>query len=152
MDWRSADALLSDVTEIIELAEKELLKDSRYGDLFALVNFSYIKWGNTEIDDSNGETTCFCAYVREIWEKIYNEGAEVFPHSKMLPFFFESLDDKVVDYMEDSIYNFLISHFKEPDELAAKEKFLLDKMRSVREEIKTNNFRQYHLYVLEVRF
>lgn len=149
VDWRSADALLSDVMEIIDLAKEELLRASLYEDLFSLVNYAYITWGNIDIDDSNGETTYFCAYIREVWDLIYNEGSEIFPHSKMLPFFFESLDDKVVVFMEDSLYSFLLVHFKEPDELAAKERFLSDKMASVREEVKTNNFRQYHLYVLE---
>ena len=86
VDWRSADALLSDVMEIIDLAKEELLRASLYEDLFSLVNYAYITWGNIDIDDSNGETTCFCAYIREVWDLIYNEGSEIFPHSKMLLF------------------------------------------------------------------
>ena len=94
---------------------------NRYEDLFKLCNWTYVKWSNTDKDDSNGETQDFCACVYAIWETIYNDGEQFLAHNKMLDTLLEHLDGRVYDYMEDTIYDFVLRHFKSEEELAKKE-------------------------------
>ena len=108
-----------------------------------------MKWSNTDKDDSNGETQDFCACAYAIWETIYNEGEQFFPHNKMLDTLLEHLDGRVYDYMEDTIYDFVLRHFKSEEELAKKERFLLNTMENLKRQIPENDILKYSLYVKE---
>ncbi len=148
-DWRDCGRLCMDVTTGLERAAEELQIKKRYADLFALANWTYVKWCNTDMDDSNGETLEFCACVFAIWEIIYEDGEEYVPHNVMLETLLGHLDGRVYDYMEEGIYNFVLKHFKTEKELVRKEQFLLRVMDDIKQQIPERDSLQYSLYVIE---
>ncbi len=144
-DWRDCGGLCMDVTEGLEGAKEGLCAENRYADLFELCNWTYVKWGNTDKDDSNGETQDFCACVYDIWETIYIEEEHGLSHERMLDIFLKHLDGRLIDYMEDGIYDFILKHFKSEDELFKKEQFLLKVMDDLRKQIPENDILEYSL-------
>ena len=148
-DWRDCGGLCMDVTEGLEGAKEGLCSENRYADLFSLCNWTYVKWGNTDKDDSNGETQEFCACVYDIWETIYLNGEAYLSHDKMLETLLEHLDGRVFDYMEDEIYDFILKHFKTEEQLVRKENFLLGVMDEIKRQIPERDVLQYSLYVKE---
>ena len=148
-DWRDCGRLYMDVTDGLEAAKEALCAENRYEDLFALCNWTYVKWCNIDKDDSGGETQSFCASVYEIWETIYRDGEQDLSHSKMLDTLLEHLDGSVYDYMEDAIYDFILNHFKSKEELLKKEQFLLNVMEDIKQQIPDKDVMKYDLYVKE---
>jgi len=148
-DWRDCGSLYIDVTDTLTGAGDGLCEEGRYSDLFKLCNWTYMKWSNTDKDDSNGETQDFCACVYELWELIYKDGEKDISHTKMLDGFFELLNGKVIDYMEDEIYDFILDHFKTDEELDRKEKFLKNVMDDLKSRIPENEILEYTLRVKE---
>lgn len=149
VEWRRTRSLLSDTVCALETARDELCAEKRYEDLFSLTCRTYIKWGNTDKDDSGGETSEFCAFVCSIWEKIYEEGTERLSHDRMLEKFLKLLEGKVGDYMEDVVYDFILGRFKSEKQLARKDAFLLKVMEDLRQKINENSIYKYSLYVKE---
>lgn len=148
-DWRDCGGLCMDVIEGLEGAKEGLCAENRYANLFDLCNWTYVKWSNTDKDDSNGETQDFCAYVYDIWETVYTEGEQSLSHKQMLDILLEHLGGRVYDYMEDEIYDFILKHFKSEDELAKKEQFLLKVMDDLRHQIPEKEILQYSLHEKE---
>lgn len=149
VDWRDCGDLCMDVIEGLEEAKEELYAENRYADLFDLCNWTYVKWSNTDKDDSNGETQAFCACVYDIWETVYTEGEQSLSHKQMLDILLEHLDGRVFDYMEDEIYDFILKHFKSEDELVKKKQFLLKAMDDLRRQIPEKEILQYSLRAKE---
>lgn len=148
-DWRDCGDLCMDVIEGLEEAKEWLCAENRYANLFDLCNWTYVKWSNTDKDDSNGETQDFCACVYDIWETVYTEGEQSLSHKQMLDILLEHLDGRVFDYMEDEIYDFILKHFKSEDELVKKKQFLLKVMDDLRRQIPEKEILQYSLHVKE---
>ena len=149
VDWRDCGDLCMDVIEGLEGAKEGLCAENRYADLFDLCNWTYVKWSNTDKDDSNGETQDFCACVYDIWETVYTEGEQSLSHKQMLDILLEHLDGRAFDYMEDEIYDFILKHFKSEDELVKKKQFLLKVMDDLRRQISEKEILQYSLHVKE---
>lgn len=148
-DWRDCGDLCMDVIEGLEEAKEGLCAENRYANLFDLCNWTYVKWSNTDKDDSNGETQDFCACVYDIWETVYTEGEQSLSHKQMLDILLEHLDGRVFDCMEDEIYDFILKHFKSEDELVKKKQFLLKVMDDLRRQIPEKEILQYSLHVKE---
>lgn len=148
-DWRDCGGLCMDVIESLEIAKEGLCAENRYADLLDLCNWTYVKWSNTDKDDSSGETQDFCACVYDIWETVYTEGEQSFSHKQMLDKLLEHLDGRVFDYMEDEIYDFILKHFKSEDELVKKKQFLLKVMDDLRRQIPGKEILQYSLHEKE---
>ena len=51
-DWRDCGGLCTDVIESLEIAKEGLCAENRYADLLDLCNWTYVKWSNTDKDDS----------------------------------------------------------------------------------------------------
>jgi hypothetical protein len=149
VEWHRTRSLLSDTISSLETAKDELCAQKRYEDLFSLACWTYIKWGNTDKDDSGGETSEFCACIYSIWERIYEEGMERLSHDRMLEKFLKLLEGKVRDYMEDTVYDFILGRFKNEKQLARKDAFLLKVMEDLRQKMKENSTYKYSLYVKE---
>ena len=147
-DWRNCGYLYRDVTDGLETAREMLCEEGRYADLFALCNWTFVKWERTEKDDSNGETQDFCACVYDIWETIYRDGEQSISHTRMLNTLLKHLDGRITD-LEDIIYDFILDHFKSKNELARKEAFLLQVMDDLKKQCLENDVRKYSLYVIE---
>ena len=148
-DWRDCGRLCMDVMSGLSGAKDTLCAENRYQDLFDLCNWCYIKWSNTDKDDSNGETQDFCSCVYDIWETIYRDGEQSLSHEQMLDTLLKHLDGRVYDYMEDTIYDFILQHFKNESELAKKEQFLLKVMEDLKSQIPDNDIVKYSLCVKE---
>ena len=58
-DWRDCGELCMDVVYNLERAKEELCAESRYDDLFTLCNWTYVKWGRTDKDDSSRIVRCW---------------------------------------------------------------------------------------------
>lgn len=148
-NWRDCGSLCRDVIDGLETARNELCEEERYADLFALCNWTCVKWSRTDKDDSGGETQDFCACVYDIWETIYQDGEQSISHIRMLNTLLKHLEGRVLDYMEDIIYDFILDHFKSEAELARKETFLLQEMESLNKQSSENEVLKYSLYVKE---
>ena len=124
-DWRMCGSLCMDSCNFLSDAAATLSEEGRYDDLFEITNRCYIKWSDTDKDDSNGETQNFCANIQENWTLVYEKGQDAISHAQMQKWFMEQLEDHtVIDYMEDDLYDFLLKHFKEKDELILKKEML----------------------------
>ncbi len=142
-DWRQCGSLEMDICSFLDEVCRTLSDEGRYGDLFDITNFAYTKWSDTDKDDSNGETQSFCQTVQGIWNTICEEGQADISHGKMLKWFIATLEKhSVIDYMEDGLYDFILKHFYEPDELQAK-KTLLERV------ISASDTNKYGISVLE---
>lgn len=130
-DWRQCGSLCMDVCDFLKNASDALSAEARYADLFEITNRCYLKWSSTDKDDSNGETQNFCASVQENWSIVYDKGEEDISHGVMLKWFMEQLEGHtVIDYMEDDLYDFLLKHFKDENELVMKKEMLQKVMES----------------------
>ena len=124
-DWRQCGSLCMDVCNFLEDSADALSGEGRYADLFEITNRCYMKWSDTDKDDSNGETQNFCAYVLDNWSLVYDKGQADITHAQMQKWFMEQLEGHtVIDYMEDDLYHFLLKHFKNEDELNLKKAML----------------------------
>jgi len=142
-DWRQCGSLCMDTCNFLADAADALGREGRYADLFEITNRCYMKWSDTDKDDSNGETQGFCASVQENWALVYDKGQDDISHAQMQKWFMEQLEGHtVIDYMEDDLYHFLLGHFKEADELAMK-KTMLEKV------MKASNTSKYSVLVLQ---
>lgn len=127
-DWRQCGSLCMDTCNFLADAADALSQEGRYTDLFEITNRCYMKWSDTDKDDSNGETQNFCACVQDNWALVYDNGQSDISHDKMQKWFMDQLEGHtVIDYMEDDLYDFLLKHFKEADELALK-KAMIEKV------------------------
>lgn len=149
VDWRYCGRLCTDVTDALEDAKEGLCAEERYEELFKLCNWAYVKWSKTNKDDSNGETQFFCKCISDIWEAVYIDGEQSVSHKKMLDTLLKHLDGRLIDYMEDDIYDFVLNHFKTKEELAKKEQFLLTLMDKLKKQIPEKEIVQYTLNVIE---
>lgn len=124
-DWRQCGDLCMDICTFLENAADALGREGRYADLFDITNQCYMKWSSTDKDDSNGETQGFCISIQGNWALVYENGEDAVSHDKMQKWFMDQLEGHtVIDYMEDDLYDFLLKHFKEDDELLLKKAML----------------------------
>ncbi len=129
-DWRQCGNLCIDTCTFLENTADALSSEGRYADLFEITNRCYMKWSSTDKDDSSGETQGFCTTVQDNWAIVYEKGQEDISHALMQKWFMEQLEGHtVIDYMEDDLYDFLLKHFKNEDELLLK-KAMLERVMS----------------------
>lgn len=148
-DWRDCRRLCEDVIESLETAQEDFVTQGNYADLFELANWTYVNWSNTDKDDSGGETQEFCNCIYDIWEVVYVEGSNSISSDQILDGLMELLDGRLVDYMEDAVYRFILEHFNRIDQLERKEQFLLQRMEIIKRGIPENESLQYSLPVIE---
>ena len=130
-DWRQCGSLRMDICDFLRNTSAALSKEGRYNDLFEITNQCFLKWSATDKDDSNGETQDFCFYVNDNWNIVYENGEGNISHEKMLKWFIAQLEGHtVIDYMEDELYGFLLTHFKDENELLQKKRMLENVMES----------------------
>lgn len=142
-DWRQCGNLEYDLINYLDKAAKDLLKEYRDKDLFDLVCVSFVKWANTEKDDSNGETQNFVATAFELWDHIYERNQPEMPHEKMLDWFMKKMDGSLIDYMEEFILEYVMEHFREPDFQEKKLSFLRSRIALREAEAKEESWRIY---------
>lgn len=120
VDYYHCRGLGHDMIDLMIDATEELSFRGEYKELFALANKGFLKWGKTDKDDSDGETQDFIYYIKQAWDVVYDSGEDKIPHGKMYDWFEKHTDGSVIDYMEEQIYEYMMSHFKEPELLQKK--------------------------------
>lgn len=142
-DWRQCEELCDEICYFLRDAAHALVREGRYADLFDITNRCFMKWSSTDKDDSNGETQYFCACVQDNWATVYEKGRVDISHATMLKWFVKQLEEHtVIDYMEDDLYDFLLSYFKGEEELALKKAMLEHVMEDP-------EIPEYHVSVLQ---
>ena len=149
-DWRQCGDLRMDICNFLESAADALSREGRYADLFEITNRCYMKWSSTDKDDSNGETQGFCISVQENWAMVYEKGEDSISHGTMQKWYMEQLEGHtVIDYMEDDLYDFLLSHFKGDEELLLKKAMLERILKdSATSKISISVLEEYYIRVL----
>lgn len=93
--------------------------------------------------------------VMELWHCIHERNQPEISHEKMLKWFLAHMDGSVIDYMEEYLYEFVISHFKELKLLQKKLDFIQIKIQEVREQFEKGSYfeykvQQYAVYCLQI--
>lgn len=141
VDYYYCGRLYSDMAKLMEDATEELSSRGEYKELFDLTNKAFLKWGNTDKDDSDGYTQDFVYYVQQAWDKVYEAEDPAIPHAKMYKWFQDHINGSVIDYMEEYLYEYLIHHFQKPELLQKKYAFL---ERRIAEEQQKKDDRRYN--------
>ncbi|MBM6990496.1 MAG: hypothetical protein I3I98_03685 [Mobilibacterium timonense] len=130
VDWRHMGPLESGVLDLLDDARQELSAPEDRWDLFAVANAVFLKWGKTDMDD-DGDTQMVMDEVTDAWDDVICRLADEKEQKKALDFFMKNTDGKVIDYVENYLYQFMDTHFRTPEFLKIKRSFLEDKIRQV---------------------
>lgn len=154
-DWRQCGNLEYELINYLDKAAKTLIKANRDKDLFDLVGVSYVKWANTDKDDSNGETQSFVGTAFELWDQIYDRKRPEMPHEKMFAWFMKKMDGSLIDYMEEFILEYVMAHFQEAEIQKEKLNFLNQRIARREAEAVEKSWRRYEAqrcreYVLQI--
>lgn len=87
-----------------------MIDNGCYISAFDLTCYLFIKVADVDIDDSDGGTGMFADECIEVWNEILNyadEKTEVYMYKRLKSY----LDGSIIDYMEEHIEDFLMSHF-----------------------------------------
>lgn len=76
-----------------------------------------------------------------IWEDICKSIPSEKDETRMLDFILKRLDGRIIDYMEDDVYDFVIGHFKKPSMLAKKRKFIEAKLPQLEEAAQKDDYK-----------
>ena len=144
VDYYSCRRLSGEMINLVVEATKELSFRGEYKELFDLVNKGFLKWSKTDKDDSDGETQDFTYFVNKAWDVIYEANNSNISHKKMYEWFEKHLDGSLIDYMEDSVYEYITHHFTELDLLKRKFSFFNNKIVEARKDKKDN----YHEFLI----
>ncbi len=142
-DWRQCGSLERSLTGFLEQSSRELEREGRYKDLFDITCRAFVKWSNTDKDDSNGETQSFVRSVFDIWDSVYERGSQDISHNKMFEWFMGKLDSSLIDYMENYLLDYVMEHFQEPHLLDKKLTLLESKIQEQTEKAKEESWRIY---------
>lgn len=154
VDWRHMRYLVHDMDELMDHALQDFSLPDGWHDLFNFTFATYLKWSKTNMQES-GQTMDFVYRTLEIWEDIYGCIPNEKEEAKLLDFFLTRMDGRIVDYMEDYVYGFVIGHFKKPSMLAKKRKFIEEKMPQLEEAAQKDNYKVYDVnrhkdYLLQI--
>lgn len=155
VDWRHMGPLESGVLDLLDDARQELFAPEDRWDLFAVANAVFLKWGKTNMDD-DGNTQTVMDEVTDAWDDVIGRLVDEKEQKKALDFFMKHTDGKVIDYVEDYLYQFMDTHFRTPELLKVRRIFLEDKIRQVEssdrddflKECDVTNLKEYLLQVL----
>lgn len=146
--WRHMGDLTNDILYLVEDARKEMSAPEDRWDLFAVANAVFLKWGKTDMDD-DGDTQMVMSEVTAAWDDVVGRLADEKEQKKALDFFMKCTDGTVIDYMEDYLYKFMDTHFRTPELLKIKRRFLEDKIQQVSASDKDDFLKDIHISILK---
>lgn len=141
VDYWACSRLCSDLCDLLQHASNELSGK----ELFDVACRAFIKWGKTDKDDSDGDTQVFMGEIMTIWDVLHECNQQEISHEKMLQWFMKTLNGSVFDYMEEYLYEFMISHFKEIELLQIKFDFIQAKIQEKKEQLPEHSYFQYEI-------
>ena len=126
---------------------KDKLYESRIEEIF-------LKWGTSDMDD-DGDTVIVMDEVTGAWDDAVSRLKDEKEQKQALEFFMKSTDGTVIDYMEDYLYDFMDTHFRTPELLKIKRKFLEDKVMKETQSDKSDDWKsivisELRLYLLQI--
>lgn len=154
VDWWHMGPLTRGILDLMDDVRKELSAPEDRWDLFAVANYVFLKWGKTHMDD-DGDTQMVMDEVTDAWDDVICRLADEKEQKKALDFFMKHTDGKVIDYMEDCLYQFMDTHFRTPEFLKVKRGFLEDKICQVESSDRDDYLKEYNIsdlkdYLLQV--
>ncbi|WP_299001340.1 hypothetical protein [uncultured Dialister sp.] len=154
VDWRHMGYLVHDIDELLDSALQDFSLPDQWWDLFNFTFATYIKWSKTNMQES-GQTRGFVYQILGIWENICGCIPDEKDETKMLDFILKRLDGRIVDYMEDDVYHFVIGHFRKPSMLAKKRKFIEAKLPGLEEAMQEDPYKKFEVekcknYLLQI--
>lgn len=133
IDYHSAGQFATKLEEFLNNETSRMVENEQYHEAFELTNYIFIKLGNQDIDDSDGETEWLTQECIEIWQAILKHSDELLK-KKMFRWFIENINESVVDYMEEYLEDILFENFKEEAFLAEKLIFTDKQVRKFKKE------------------
>jgi len=133
IDYYSAGEFATELEEFLDEEISGMVENEQYQEAFELTNDIFIKLGNLEIDDSDGETGMLAESCMEIWQNILEHCNDILK-KKMFGWFVGHINESVVDYMEEYLEEILFDNFKEEEYLAEKLIFTDQQVRKFKEE------------------
>lgn len=154
VDWRHMGYLVHDIDELMDHALQDFPLPDEWRDLFNFTFATYIRWSKTNMQE-NGQTMGFVYQTLGIWEDICKSIPSEKDETRMLDFILKRLDGRIIDYMEDDVYDFVIGHFKKPSMLAKKRKFIEAKLPQLEEAAQKDDYKifdvnRYKNYLLQI--
>lgn len=154
VDWWHMGPLTRGILDLMDDARRELSAPEERWDLFAVANAVFLKWGKTNMDD-DGNTQAVMDEVTDAWDEVIGRLVDEKEQKKALDFFMKHTDGKVIDYVEDYLYQFMDTHFRTPELLKVRRCFLEDKIRQVESSDKNDFLKEFDItdlkeYLLQV--
>ena len=116
INYHSAMDFCDDLISYLESKSNQLFDNDQYYDAFELAKYAYIELGNCDIDD-DGEIAMISDICYKIWQRAVSDASDV-ERVLIKNWFVEHSDDgTVVDYMEDTLQDFLRYELASKDEL-----------------------------------
>ena len=123
IDYYNAMEFSRDLIMYLENRTAGMIDDGMYLDAFRLTIYAYVKLGNCDIDD-DGEIEEISGACYQLWQKIVTR-CSVDEKEKIRNWFIEhSEDGTVIDYMEDTLQDFLKYELASDDELKEEMRYL----------------------------
>ena len=116
INYHSAMDFCDDLISYLESRSNQLFDNDQYYDAFELAKYAYIELGNCDIDD-DGEIAMISDVCYKIWQRAVSGSSDA-ERQLIKNWFREHSDDgTVVDYMEDTLQDFLRYELASKDEL-----------------------------------
>lgn len=116
INYHSAMDFCDDLISYLESKSNQLFDNDQYYDAFELAKYAYIELGNCDIDD-DGEIAMISDICYKIWQRAVSDSSD--EERVLIKNWFQqhSDDGTVVDYMEDTLQDFLRYELASKDEL-----------------------------------
>ena len=116
IDYHSAFSFEVDLSTLLKNRVGSLIKNGRYLEAFEASKYVYVRLGNLDIDD-DGELTSLSKDCYELWQSIVSNCSKK-ERKTIKKWFTEHCDDgTVIDYMEDTLQDFLKYELADEKEL-----------------------------------
>lgn len=133
IDYYNAGQFATELEEFLDEEITGMVENELYQEAFELTNDIFIKLGNLDIDDSDGEIGMLADACMGIWQDILAHSGELLK-KKMFRWFMEHLNGSVIDYMEEYLEETLFENFNEEAFLAEKLAFTDEQVRKFKQE------------------
>ena len=118
IDYYSAGPFMNEILGEMEDLLGSMCDNQCFREAFELSAYTFVQVSKVEMDDSDGELSWFADVCTKWWERIL-EGAEDTGQTDLQEIMFDwftgHLDGSIIDYMEETVEDFLKDHFNQGD-------------------------------------
>ena len=116
INYHNAFSFESDLDSLLTSGVRSLMESGRHMDAFDISTYAYVRLGNQDIDD-DGEISLLSDTCYELWTEILMRCSPEEKETIRQWFMKHSGDGTVIDYMEDTLQDFLRYELASEDEL-----------------------------------